>query len=208
MAKPVDLPCPHANALAFRTKYAQILRQFVSGRMTTDEYENHFFEFERQFNYDPAAWAVFAAVWHLYDDIWPHRMAGAHRLDRTTRRRIAQFILFLRSGAQYTDLVPERQVPKQQVSSYRGIPMVLAALALGAISLLLIGTYFTLVLAACGFLLLLLFLSLFGRAVALDPAVFEVSWTPTPDHLWPFGSQDALLQALSTPTFLFGGHGR
>ena len=89
-----------------RRRYAELVRQFISGRMTNEEYEARFEAIECNTN-DPAVFEAYHQVWFLYDDIKTHRMTGAHRLDRAGRRTIARMVLFLHSDEEYqwlTDL--------------------------------------------------------------------------------------------------------
>lgn len=83
-----------------RREYAQLVRQFVSGRMTNDEYENRFEAIENDRN-DRAFGAVHFELWFCYDDIQTHKMNGRYRLDREGRRTVAQVVLFLQSNQDY-----------------------------------------------------------------------------------------------------------
>ncbi len=85
---------------AARRKYAELVRQFISGRMTNDEYESKF-EVLELLGRDRAVIEIHSQVWFLYDDMTTHKMEGAHRLDKIGRRRIAQAVLFLQSGSEY-----------------------------------------------------------------------------------------------------------
>lgn len=83
-----------------RRTYAELVRQFISGRMTNDEYEERFEQLKLE-NLDPAVDKIFYQVWGLYDDYSTHRMTGDHHLDKAGRRRIAQAILFLQTEEHY-----------------------------------------------------------------------------------------------------------
>lgn len=80
-----------------RRAYAEVLRHFAAGRLTTDQYETAASRIERQHGYDKAVMAIFGAVWECYDDLVVHRLIGGYRLTAHHRRYIAQAILFLRS---------------------------------------------------------------------------------------------------------------
>ena len=84
-----------------RRKYAELTRQFISGRMTTDEYESRFDTIEYDKN-DQVIREVYRQVWFLYDDLRPHRMTKSHRLNRKGRHIIARFVLFLQSDQEYS----------------------------------------------------------------------------------------------------------
>ncbi len=50
-----------------RRVYAELVRQFISGRMTNDEYEERFEQLKLE-NLDPAVDKILYQVWGLYDD--------------------------------------------------------------------------------------------------------------------------------------------
>ena len=83
-----------------RRTYAELVRQFISSRMTNDEYEEKFEQLKLE-NLDPAVYEIFYQVWGLYDDYSTHRMTGDYHLDRVGRRQIAQAVLFLQSDYEY-----------------------------------------------------------------------------------------------------------
>jgi len=83
-----------------RREYAELLRQFISGRMTNAEYESRYEKIKPHAD-DRAVAEVYHQVWFLYDDIQTQRMTGQHRLDRAGHREIAKTILFLQNGQEY-----------------------------------------------------------------------------------------------------------
>lgn len=82
-----------------RRQYAQLLRQFGSGRMTNEEYEER--QWEISAPDDPALREIASEIWLVYDDVSTHRMIGPHRLSRESRRGIARAVLFLHSDREY-----------------------------------------------------------------------------------------------------------
>ena len=83
-----------------RRQYAQLLRQFISGRMTNDEYEKRFDSIQASVG-DPAVWEAYHQIWITYDDYYTHRMTRAHRLTGEDRRSVARMVLFLHSDREY-----------------------------------------------------------------------------------------------------------
>ncbi len=83
-----------------RRKYAELGHQFISGRMTNDEYEERCEEITSHQD-DPAVREIYHQIWFLYDDIQTHRMTGKHRLDRAGRREMAKAVLFLQGDQEY-----------------------------------------------------------------------------------------------------------
>ena len=83
-----------------RRKYAVLIRQFVSGRMTNDEYEDRVdgITYDKR---DHAILEVYLLIWTCYDDLKTHRLTKQWRLDRPARRQVAQAVLFLQSDAEY-----------------------------------------------------------------------------------------------------------
>ena len=83
-----------------RREYAELVRQFTSGRMTADEYEYRFLAI-RVNKKDPALQEICDSLNRLYEDAWPDRLTRQWRLDRNARRRVAQAVLFLQLGGEY-----------------------------------------------------------------------------------------------------------
>ena len=83
-----------------RRKYAELVRQFISGRMTHDDYNKRYFAM-RFYNKDFALTEVRDNLDDLFESAWPNRMTRQWRLDREARRRAAQAVLFLQSDQEY-----------------------------------------------------------------------------------------------------------
>ena len=85
---------------AARREYAELVRQFISGRMSLDEYEDRFGSL--QFNKkDRALWEVWNFMASLCGDAYPQKMTEPWRLDPSARRHASQAILFLQTDQEY-----------------------------------------------------------------------------------------------------------
>jgi hypothetical protein len=82
-----------------RRAYAELVRHFLSGRMTNHEYEERCSELLKQG--DAAVEEVYCHLWFSYCDIQEQRLGCKHGMSRETRREFARWILFLRSGRHY-----------------------------------------------------------------------------------------------------------
>jgi len=76
------------------------MRQFISGRMTSDEYEQRFFDLCVN-KKDPALLEIFNEADALCEDARPNKLTQQWRLNNDERRRVAQAVLFLQSDAEY-----------------------------------------------------------------------------------------------------------
>jgi hypothetical protein len=83
-----------------RRKYAELVRQFISGRMTEDEYMRNFFSL-RVNKKDPALLEIFDAVDNLCEDAYPVKLTQQWLLNKNEKRRVAQAVLFLQSDVEY-----------------------------------------------------------------------------------------------------------
>lgn len=83
-----------------RREYAEIVRQFTSGRMTVEEYEDRFLAI-RINKKDPALPEICDTLSALYDEARPNRLTKQWRLDHDAQRRVAQTVLFLHSDQEY-----------------------------------------------------------------------------------------------------------
>jgi hypothetical protein len=90
-------PMKQMSCQPSRDRFAEILRQFASGRLTNDEFEDRASEFRD----DEVVNKLYWFVWMFYDDLYEHRLLGKHRLSPLQRRVFAQCVLFLRSGLPY-----------------------------------------------------------------------------------------------------------
>ncbi len=79
-----------------RRRLAKALRQLASGRMTNDQFEDALPE-----EMDHASREIYHFAWLFYDDLYPHRLRGRHRLSRFQRQVFARCVLFLRSDLPY-----------------------------------------------------------------------------------------------------------
>jgi len=194
-----------------RHAYAEVLRHFAAGRLTTDQYENALVEIERRYGTDAAIRRIFDVVWLCYDDLITHRMIGGHRLNTQARRYVAQAVLFLRAGnCEKACELPDAACPPPNDG-----PTILEQL----IGLIWIWDW---VGWAVGFLAFY-----YGRPEFLPVAVFSVvgarlvhwwdvsrssSREPKPSDAakpfevvspWPFPSREALSRARARATYLY-----
>ena len=80
-----------------RNRFAELLRQLASGRLTNDEFDDAYEPRTRDHVVDE----LFRFAWTFYDDLYEHRLRGSHRLSPRQRRVFARCVLFLRSGLPY-----------------------------------------------------------------------------------------------------------
>ncbi len=83
-----------------RQECAELVRQFISGRMSLDEYEDRFTNLQHN-KKDRALWEVWNFLAFLCEDSYPRKMTQQWRLNSGQRRQAAQAILFLQSDAEY-----------------------------------------------------------------------------------------------------------
>src|SRR5262245_22744573 len=196
---------PTETNLATRLAYAQVLRRFLAGRLTTDQYEDATFDL-LDGGRDSAVDHIFAACWHLYDDIIPHRMTGERRVEGELRRRAARWILFLRSGAGYEGCgLPPRHPERPRAGRARlgNVAFALALLALigGAAASFWwtgLGAIFV-----ASVLLTGLIAGFFGEGVSLNADAAARAFADVGDP-WPFASADDLTRAIASRTYLCG----
>lgn len=88
-----------------RDQLAEVLRHFVAGRLTNDQYEGRV---DRIFegmgparNEDQGIWAVYERTWFLYDDIRAHSLTGQWALTPEARGEVARWIVFLYTDREY-----------------------------------------------------------------------------------------------------------
>lgn len=89
-----------------RDAMAELLRHFVAGRLTNDEFEERL---DVTLNdprpvrrwEDAALWAIRSRAWFLYDDLRTHRMKGEWAPSREGRSELARWVLFLYSDSEY-----------------------------------------------------------------------------------------------------------
>jgi hypothetical protein len=88
---------PRDDNVGVRKRAAELVRQFASGRITNDEFEDAY----QALPWDRATMEMFSFVWGFYDDLYEHRLRGRHRLSPLQRRVFARCVLFLRSELEY-----------------------------------------------------------------------------------------------------------
>ncbi len=193
-----------------RREYAQLLRCFLAGKLTTDEYEDQYYAIVKRFGFDAAADDIFDQAWHLYDDIVPHRMTGNYRLLPSTRRHFAMCVLFLRTETPY-----ELSESKMGV---KGCVVATAVTLLGGafIVALIIRLASAMDLAVCSGILTgvgvlqqiwvkcIHAVRVRKNEIATQSRQPEISITEELE-LWPFSNDQDLNSARQTLTFLFGG---
>ena len=81
---------------AARRAAAQVLRAFISGRMTNDDFEEQI-----PLTDDPGIHAVWDGAWHFYDDMRTHKLIGRRKLDTEARRLCVRWLLFLDNNFPY-----------------------------------------------------------------------------------------------------------
>jgi hypothetical protein len=79
-----------------RDKLAELLHQFVGGRLTNDRFEDQLPK-----SRDVAVSEIEAESWFLYDDLKEHRLADKWRLSSRGRTQVAQWIMFLKTDLPY-----------------------------------------------------------------------------------------------------------
>lgn len=78
----------HARDIA-----AGVLRDFVTGSTTNDEYERRYPTSRN----DPALWEIYVQVWFSYSDLKTHTLTGKYALSDTRRAFVERCILFMES---------------------------------------------------------------------------------------------------------------
>lgn len=84
-----------------REKYAQLLRNFLSGKIDNFKYEDAFHEID--FKSDEGINQIYCDVWHYYCDLRKHKLndPGWGFESKENREAIIRFILFLHSSYEY-----------------------------------------------------------------------------------------------------------
>ncbi len=178
-----------------RRKYRELVRQFISGRVTNDEYEEKFEQLKLE-NLDPAVDEIFHQVWHLYDDLSTHRMTGDHHLDKAGRRQIAQAVLFLQTENRYC-------WPQEEMWGCL-LFLVLSASAAATVCVIsLFPAWFLLVLSVSG-----CFCSVTTTFLLLKSRQEKRAWQKAGEvAAWPFQTQADLSEAKRHPRLLAGTDG-
>jgi hypothetical protein len=79
-----------------RRAAAQLFRNFISGRITNDEFEGR-----RPATGDRAIHAIWDTAWCLYSDTHEHRLVGNYRLTYDIKRSCVRWLLFLHGNLDY-----------------------------------------------------------------------------------------------------------
>lgn len=205
----------NSSNLVCRRKFAELLRHFLSGRITNFEYIDGFDSLEEAYGRDPAVYAVFVAVWPLYDDLWKHRMTDPdYRPLAENRRRFAKWIVFLRSGAPLSpDTGFGRPAPREskiaeKPSWWSAFNRWRSSRTMLILGLILVCTLFALTGHGYASLAILSvwvgFFWLTRNGISLEPGVVHRAWADNPTDPWPFSSQQELADAVSRPRYLRG----
>lgn len=80
-----------------RTALAELLRHFVAGLVTNDEFEDR----APRRSPDAAVAAIRGNAWYLYDDLREYRLAGIDKLPSGVRSAVARWVLFLGTDLEY-----------------------------------------------------------------------------------------------------------
>ena len=201
---------PERAAGAVRREYAQLLRQFLSGRMPNKEYQRRCEAIIDRGDTPDAVQVIYNAAWHLYRDIRTHRMTGDRRPTPALRRRIARWVAFLYSDAPYESAPSEpRQGALIRVADAFDALYWLSFLIawIAAASLLALG--FERLGLMFGAVVLALWVAglgwsgLTGWGVSLDSAVRRAFSEDKTDP-WPFASAADLCEAIARPRLLAG----
>lgn len=82
-----------------RRQYAELIRQFLSGRMTNHQYEDRCDAILD--NADTAVGQVYYELWTSYCDLREHYVGLKHGMSRDARHTAARWIMFLHSNRPY-----------------------------------------------------------------------------------------------------------
>ena len=82
-----------------RDKLAKAIRRLAARLITNDQYADETAAFMH--SADLGIRSVHQAAWQLYDDTHQHRLEGAYALGKIGRRKVARWILFLKSNLEY-----------------------------------------------------------------------------------------------------------
>lgn len=99
--------------------YAELIRQFLSGRMTNHQYEDRCDAILD--NADMAVDQIYCELWAGYCDFREHYLGMKHGMTREARRTTARWIMFLHSNRPY------------EYPTYGCLPMLISICTLGMI---------------------------------------------------------------------------
>jgi hypothetical protein len=80
-----------------------VLRQFMDGLITNEEYERKFPRNRR----DPALWAIHSEMWSCYSDLREHTLTGKHTLSGEARAFFERCLLFLNTDLEFQWPLPK-----------------------------------------------------------------------------------------------------
>ncbi|MHC4638900.1 MAG: hypothetical protein ACYTBP_07240 [Planctomycetota bacterium] len=81
-----------------RDKTIRLIRDFASGKITNDEFEDNLPEDSK----DDAVFNMWSeAIWFCYDDMSTHKLEGDYALSKEVKKLFARMILFLKSDLKY-----------------------------------------------------------------------------------------------------------
>ena len=80
-----------------RKQAAEVIRHFVSGQITNDEFIRRY----PSSKHDPVIWALDDTMWCLYDDIATHKLAGEYAPSKDFKKQVARWLAFLYSDEEY-----------------------------------------------------------------------------------------------------------
>jgi hypothetical protein len=86
--------------LQSRKRFAELIRQLASGRLTNDEFQDASGLLARDSN-DPAIHELRREMWVTYSDLYEHRLIGRHKLSRADRHVVVRMVVFLHSDLPY-----------------------------------------------------------------------------------------------------------
>lgn len=180
-----------------RDRYAFILRQLASGRITTDAFDSEAWQIELKTE-DAALKEIHQEAYCLYHDLWSYRLRRKSALDRVTKRRVARVILFLRSDETVIGEGP------------------LAEPSEGALGLFDLFVGFVIV---CGLIIAIAQWGSVGAVIGLvvlavwlwsihkRQLAWRAKWRAliNSDAIWPFANSVSLKHSLASPFYLSGG---
>lgn len=194
------------DARETRNAYAELLRQFASGRMTNFEYERRYDRLvAASDSMDPAVDSIYSAAWYLYCDLREHRLTSPkYRLPRKWRRLIAKWVLYLYSDLEH---MPEESSARQKfyLSSRACLTIIMTlgicggavGITAGLVSLTAAGWLFTVSVVVFAALVIWDYSGYLGVANEIVPSI-------DCEAPWPFPSIESYRAALESPKYLIG----
>lgn len=200
--------------LALRRRYAEVIRQFVSGRMTNYRYMDLADDFLFEDGADEAMDAIHKAADAMHCDIRKHRMTDeGRRLSKQARRCVARWIVFLRSGKPLGSVRPRLVECRRSSDVGLGIRMLAGAIVAGLGVFSLIGALLCAasqnwLAASCIGVASLVSIVVLIQLFRFSPARTELRPAEEADEgfdaasIWPFANQDDYQHALRTAGYL------